>query len=134
MLWANFVERTTNFIHFQFLIVKRKSNVSVASIGTLGTLCRSKKNTGTVTHTSFLAEEVHRPGRWSFWMAALLFSIIFAGGHLSNPDENKSGIIMVFIDGMNMCFTLWRTGNLWFAIGNHAAWDWGSHILVRHTQ
>jgi len=62
-------------------------------------------------------------------MAALLFSIIFAGGHLSNPDENKSGIITVFIDGTNMCFTLWRTGNLWFAIGNHAAWDWGETFL-----
>ena len=80
----------------------------------------------------FLAEEVHRPGRWSFWMAALLFSIIFAGGHLSNPDENKSGIIMVFIDGTNMCFTLWRTGNLWFAIGNHAAWDWVRHSCSAH--
>ena len=23
------------------------------------------------------------------------------------------------------CFTLWRTGTLWFAVGYHAAWDWG---------
>jgi len=69
------------------------------------------------------------PGGWRFWTSALLFSIIFAGGHLSNPGENKFGIVMIFIDGMNMCFTLWRTGNLWFAIGNHAAWDWGQTFL-----
>jgi hypothetical protein len=39
-------------------------------------------------------------GIWSFWTSALLFSIIFAGLHLSNPGENKFGIVMVFIDGM----------------------------------
>jgi len=45
------------------------------------------------------------------------------------PGENKFGLIMVLIDGTAMCFTLWRTGNLWFAIGNHAAWDWGETFL-----
>ena len=24
---------------------------------------------------------------------------------------------------------IWRTGSLWFAIGNHAAWDWGQTFL-----
>ncbi|HXY16238.1 MAG TPA: type II CAAX endopeptidase family protein [Terriglobales bacterium] len=69
------------------------------------------------------------PGGWSFWTSALLFSIVFAGGHISNPGENRFGIIMVLIDGMVMCFSLWRTGDLWFAIGNHAAWDWGETFL-----
>ena len=69
------------------------------------------------------------PGNWSFWTSALLFSLLFASGHLPNPGENKFGIVMVFIDGMVMCFSLWRTGDLWFAIGNHAAWDWGQTFL-----
>jgi membrane protease YdiL (CAAX protease family) len=69
------------------------------------------------------------PGGWSFWASALWFSIIFGGVHISNPGENKFGIAMVFIDGMIMCFSLWRTGNLWFAIGTHAAWDWGQTFL-----
>ena len=69
------------------------------------------------------------PGDWSFWTSALLFSVLFACGHLGNPGENKFGIVMVFIDGMVMCFSLWRTGDLWFAIGNHAAWDWGETFL-----
>jgi len=69
------------------------------------------------------------PGNWSFWTAAIVFSLMFASGHLSNPGENKFGIVMVFIDGMAMCFSLWRTGDLWFAIGNHFAWDWGQTFL-----
>jgi uncharacterized protein len=69
------------------------------------------------------------PGGWSFWVSALIFSVMFGAGHLSNPGENKFGIFMVFVDGMTMCFSLWRTGDLWFAIGNHAAWDWGQSFL-----
>ena len=69
------------------------------------------------------------PGNWSFWASAIFFSILFGAGHLANFGENKFGIIMVFIDGMAMCFSLWRTGNLWWAIGNHAAWDWGETFL-----
>jgi len=68
-------------------------------------------------------------GGWSFWTAAIIFSLMFASGHLGNPGENKFGIVMVFIDGMAMCFSLWRTGDLWWAIGNHAAWDWGQTFL-----
>jgi len=69
------------------------------------------------------------PGGWSFWVSALIFSVMFGAGHLGNPGENKFGIFMVFVDGMTMCFSLWRTGDLWFAIGNHAAWDWGQSFL-----
>jgi uncharacterized protein len=69
------------------------------------------------------------PGAWSFWVSALIFSLMFGAGHLGNPGEDKFGIVMVFVDGMIMCFSLWRTGDLWFAIGNHAAWDWGQTFL-----
>ncbi|HEY3930157.1 MAG TPA: CPBP family intramembrane glutamic endopeptidase [Candidatus Koribacter sp.] len=69
------------------------------------------------------------PDGWGFWVAAVIFSTLFAAGHLGNPGENKFGIVMVFIDGMAMCVTLWYTGDLWFAIGNHMAWDWGQSFL-----
>lgn len=69
------------------------------------------------------------PSGWSFWVSALIFSLMFGAGHLGNPGENKFGIFMVFVDGITMCFSLWRTGDLWFAIGNHAAWDWGQSFL-----
>jgi membrane protease YdiL (CAAX protease family) len=69
------------------------------------------------------------PGGWGFWTSAIIFSILFASGHLGNAGENKFGIFMVFTDGMVMCFSLWRTGDLWWAIGNHAMWDWGQSFL-----
>ncbi len=68
-------------------------------------------------------------GGRSFWASAILYSLIFGSAHLGNPGENKFGIFMVVVDGMAMCFSLWRTGDLWWAIGNHAAWDWGQTFL-----
>ena len=35
----------------------------------------------------------------------------------------------LFVIGMFFCLTLWRTGNLWFAVGLHAAFDWGETYL-----
>ena len=31
--------------------------------------------------------------------------------------------------GFFFCLTLRRTGNLWFAVGFHASWDWGETYL-----
>ena len=63
-------------------------------------------------------------GIW-FWPAAVLTSSIFLFGHIHNPGENWYGLADVFVIGMFFCFTLWRTGDLWFAVGMHATWDWG---------
>ena len=35
------------------------------------------------------------------------------------------GLLAAAWIGMFFCLTLWRTGTLWFAVGFHAAWDWG---------
>jgi membrane protease YdiL (CAAX protease family) len=63
-------------------------------------------------------------GIW-FWPAAVLTSSLFLFAHIRNPGENWYGLADVFVIGMFFCFTLWRTGSLWFAVGSHAAWDWG---------
>lgn len=60
-----------------------------------------------------------------FWPAAILLSILFGAGHLGNPGEAKIGAVMAGSFGLVGAFSLWRTGNLWFPIGMHAAWDWG---------
>jgi membrane protease YdiL (CAAX protease family) len=60
-----------------------------------------------------------------FWPAAILLSILFGAGHLGNPGEAKIGAVMAGSFGLVAAFSLWRTGNLWFPIGMHAAWDWG---------
>jgi membrane protease YdiL (CAAX protease family) len=64
-----------------------------------------------------------------FWPAAVLLSALFLAGHIKNSGENWMGLADVFIIGMFLCFTLWRTGDLWFAVGLHAVWDWGLTFL-----
>ncbi len=62
--------------------------------------------------------------RMRFWPAALLISLVFGAVHLPNPGENALGIVQVVEFGLLMCLTVRRTGDLWFAVGFHAAWDW----------
>lgn len=64
-----------------------------------------------------------------FWPAAFLLSILFAALHLGNPGETKIGLFQIVLIGLFFCFTLWRTGSLWFAVGFHAAWDWGQSFF-----
>lgn len=79
-----------------------------------------------------LAEEFAFRGYWlfsmsrriRFWPAALFISAIFGVAHLGNHGENVFGILQVVATGLLFCLTIRRTGNLWFAVGFHAAWDW----------
>ena len=64
-----------------------------------------------------------------FWPAALLLSAAFGAVHRHNPGETSVGVLSVFVIGMFLCFTLRRTGMLWFAIGFHAAYDFGETYL-----
>lgn len=64
-----------------------------------------------------------------FWPAAALLSIGFGAIHLSNTGESRVGVAAVVFIGLFWCLTLRRTGNLWFAVGLHAAWDWGETYL-----
>ncbi len=60
-----------------------------------------------------------------FWPAAILMSALFAAAHISNSGESIFGLIQVAAFGIFACIALQRTGNLWWPIGFHAAWDWG---------
>jgi uncharacterized protein len=64
-----------------------------------------------------------------FWSAAVVLSAVFGAGHLSNPGEGWVGALSVFLFGMFACFTLRRTGNLWFAIGLHASGDYAETFI-----
>ena len=64
-----------------------------------------------------------------FWPAAVLLSAIFGGRHLSNPGEGWVGASGAGLIGLFYCLTLRRTGSLWFAVGAHAAFDWGETFL-----
>lgn len=60
-----------------------------------------------------------------FWPAALALSCAFGLIHLRNEQEHWPGLVAAAFIGLFFCLTLRRTGNLWFAVGFHAAWDWG---------
>jgi membrane protease YdiL (CAAX protease family) len=60
-----------------------------------------------------------------FWPAAVLLSATFGAIHGTNPGERKIGLVAAALIGFFFCLTLRRTGNLWWAVGFHMAWDWG---------
>jgi membrane protease YdiL (CAAX protease family) len=64
-----------------------------------------------------------------FWPAALILSLGFGAVHLSNPGEGPVGAASVALVGIFFAFTLYRTGNLWYAVGLHASFDWGETYL-----
>ena len=60
-----------------------------------------------------------------FWPSAFLMSVLFGLAHSGNPGESKFGLFSVVLFGLLFCLVLRRTGNLWWAVGFHAGWDWG---------
>ena len=60
-----------------------------------------------------------------FWPAAIIQAILFAGVHMGNGGETKIGIVAAGVFALFAAATVWRTGNLWLAVGAHAGWDWG---------
>lgn len=64
-----------------------------------------------------------------FWPSALLVSVLFGAGHWSNSAESWIGVLAAASIGIFFCFTVRRTGSLWFAIGFHAMWDFSESFL-----
>ena len=65
-----------------------------------------------------------------FWPAAFFLSLGFGAVHLIfNRGENPVGAVSVVLVGIFFAFTLHRTGNLWYAVGLHASFDWGETYL-----
>jgi membrane protease YdiL (CAAX protease family) len=64
-----------------------------------------------------------------FWWAALLLSVAFALGHLSNQGESLLGLLEVGAGGLVFCLSLWYTKSLFWAVGFHAGWDWAQSYI-----
>ncbi len=64
-----------------------------------------------------------------FWPTAIILSTTFGAIHLNNKGENWVGALGAALIGLFFCLTLRRTGDLWFAVGLHASWDWGETYL-----
>lgn len=84
-----------------------------------------------------------------FWPGAIIMALVFARAHMGNSGESWIGIIGVICFAFFAAAALWRTGNLWMAVGAHAGWDWGQtffygvndsgfqapvHLLNPHSQ
>lgn len=64
-----------------------------------------------------------------FWPAAGLMALLFGAVHLLNSGENWIGAASIVMSALLLALTLLRTGNLWFAIGLHTAWDWAGSFF-----
>ena len=60
-----------------------------------------------------------------FWWGALIFSFLFGFAHRSNAGESPVGLFAAGAVGLVFCLSIWYTGSLYWAVGFHAAWDWG---------
>ncbi|HKF49432.1 MAG TPA: CPBP family intramembrane glutamic endopeptidase [Terracidiphilus sp.] len=60
-----------------------------------------------------------------FWCATWVTSVMFGAGHTANPGENWIGIFSAAGIGVVFCASVRLTGSVWWAVGCHAAWDWG---------
>jgi membrane protease YdiL (CAAX protease family) len=60
-----------------------------------------------------------------FWWGALILAVAFALMHGKNPGESPVGLFSAGAVGLVLCLSIWYTRSLWWAIGFHAAWDWG---------
>jgi membrane protease YdiL (CAAX protease family) len=65
----------------------------------------------------------------NFWPAAIACSFAFGTLHLGNSGEGYVGAVSAGAIGFLFCILLRKTGNLWAAIGFHAAWDWGESFF-----
>lgn len=72
----------------------------------------------------------HALGRLvGFWPAGVMLSVGFGAVHLSNQGEDWVGAASVAVVGLLFVFTLRRTGNLWYAVGLHAGFDWAQSFI-----
>jgi membrane protease YdiL (CAAX protease family) len=64
-----------------------------------------------------------------FWLAAVITSLDFVLAHAGKPMENVTDLLSIGLIGLFFCFTVRRTGTLWFAIGFHFAFDFAALCL-----
>lgn len=66
-----------------------------------------------------------------FWAASVVLSLWFVAEHyFFKIGENVWDCISLFAFGMLVCFTVLRTGNLWFGVGLHVAFDYMQLFVI----
>lgn len=66
-----------------------------------------------------------------FWPATAVVAVIFAGVHyLLKPGENLWDMIALVTFSVLCCYSVLRTGTLWFAVGLHVAYDYMQLFVI----
>jgi uncharacterized protein len=66
-----------------------------------------------------------------FWPASAVIAAIFAAIHyFLKPGENAADVIALVSFSLLCCYSVLRTGNLWFAVGLHIAYDFMQLFVV----
>ncbi len=66
-----------------------------------------------------------------FWPASIVIAAVFAGVHyLLKPGENAADLIALVSFSLLCCYAVRRTGNLWFAVGLHVAYDFMQLFVI----
>lgn len=66
---------------------------------------------------------------FGFRWAAIITTVLFSAAHYTNVGESYIGLITVVLVGLVFVYAVWKTGSLWWALGFHAAWNWGETYL-----
>lgn len=66
-----------------------------------------------------------------FWPAAVLIGLLFTADHyFYKAGENVWDCITLFSLSVVMCYSVLRTGTLWFAVGFHVAYDYMQLFVI----
>lgn len=65
----------------------------------------------------------------NFRWACAITALLFAAAHGFNPGETPFTLAIGAGFALLLSLSVWRTGTLWWAIGFHAAWDWGQSFV-----
>jgi membrane protease YdiL (CAAX protease family) len=64
-----------------------------------------------------------------FWWTALALSAAFGVGHAHKMLETPFGLAGIGLGALLFTLSLWYTKSLFWAVGFHAAWDWGHDFV-----
>lgn len=66
-----------------------------------------------------------------FWPASIVIALVFAAAHyFFKPGENVWDVITLVSLSMLLCYSVRRTGTLWFAVGFHMAFDYMQLFVI----
>jgi len=66
-----------------------------------------------------------------FWPASIVIALIFAGAHyFLKTGENVWDVITLVALSLWLCYTVLKTGTLWFAVGFHIAFDFMQFFVI----